>query len=63
MSAEIIPLPRPSSEEVEIAWATHRALVRAETADPALKLERAHNLAKLRAEKEFGRLFDEWVKA
>lgn len=61
MSAQVIPMPRPDGDEVEIAWATHRALVRAETADPALKLDRAHNLAKQRAEKEFGRLFDEWV--
>jgi len=63
VSAQIIPIPRPSGEEVEIAWAVHRALARAESADPALKLDRAHNLAKQRAEKEFSRLFDEWVKA
>jgi hypothetical protein len=38
------------------------ALARAESADPALKLDRSHNLAKQRAEREFARLFDEWVK-
>jgi hypothetical protein len=62
MTASILQLPRPSGDEVEIAWATHRALIRAELADPSLKLDRAHNLAKQKAEQEFTRLFDEWVR-
>jgi hypothetical protein len=60
VSAQIVPFPRPDGEEVELAWATHRAFCRAEAADPRLCHDSAHNKAKERAESEFMRLYNEW---
>lgn len=62
MSAEVIAFPRPDGSLVELAWATHRAFVRAEAADPALLDDPAHVKARDRAKAEFERLFAEWSK-
>lgn len=61
MSAQVLTFPRPLGEEVEMAWATHRAFLRAEMHDPSLRDDDAHNRARDRASREFERLYEEWI--
>ena len=62
MSARIIPFCHSSDDAVKIAFATHRAFVLAETVDPALRQDSAHNEAKANACRNFERLYAEWCK-
>jgi hypothetical protein len=50
-------------EEVETAWATHRALLRAEIHDQSLLNDPSHVRARDKAEREFERLYAEWCKS
>jgi len=52
-----------SQSDVEVAWATYRALVLAEVDDPALLEDAAHQLALSRARNTFERLYDDWSRA
>lgn len=63
MGARVLPFPRPSGEDVEAAWAAYRAILRAEAADATLRDDHAHQRARDKAEREFERLFAEWVRA
>ena len=49
-----------SQSDVEVAWATYRALILAECDDPALQEDAPHQLAIQRAKVTFERLYDEW---
>lgn len=49
-----------SRSDVEIAWATYRALIIAECDDPALQGDAAHQLATTLAKARFDRLYDDW---
>lgn len=49
-----------SQSDVEVAWATYRALIIAEADDPKLQDDPAHQLAILRSKAQFERLFDDW---
>lgn len=56
----VIRFPRAMGEEAETAWATHRALLRAEQHDPNLLSDPAHRRARDKAETEFERLYADW---
>lgn len=49
-----------TQRDVEIAWATYRALILVEVDDPALKSDLTHQEAIDRAQERFARLYDEW---
>jgi hypothetical protein len=51
-----------TEREVEIAWATYRALLLAEVDDPQLRSDLAHQSAIDRAQERFARLYDEWSR-
>lgn len=51
---------RVTQSDVEVAWATYRALILAEVDDPRLQSDAAHQLAISRSRATFGRLYDEW---
>jgi hypothetical protein len=51
-----------SERDVEIAWATYRALLLAEVNDPCLQQDLAHLDAVDRAQESFARLYDEWSR-
>ena len=50
-----------SQSDVEVAWATYRALTIAEHDEPYLRRNAAHQLAKSAAQARFLRFYDEWV--
>lgn len=56
----VVRFPRPLGEEVELAWAAHRAFIRAEVADPSLRFDSSHNKARDLAEAKFEQLYAEW---
>lgn len=60
MTARLIRFPLTMGEDVETAWATHRALCRAEIHDPGLRHDPAHVRARDKAERTFERLYAEW---
>lgn len=51
-----------TQRDVEVAWATHRALLLAKVDDPKLANDIAHQEATAEARDRFLRLFDEWSK-
>jgi hypothetical protein len=51
-----------SQSEVEVAWATYRALLLAAVDDPELEDDAAHQLAIVRARDTFARLYDDWSR-
>jgi hypothetical protein len=63
VNARVLRFPRPMGEEVETAWATHRALLRAEIHDQSLLNDPSHVRARDKAEREFERLYAEWCKS
>ena len=60
MSAVVAFERTVSQSDVEVAWATYRALIIAEADDPKLQDDPAHQLAILRSKAQFERLFDDW---
>jgi hypothetical protein len=62
VSAQILPFTRPLGDEVEIAWALHRACLRAEMHDPELLHDPAHVKARTKAHREFERLYEQWSR-
>lgn len=53
----------PTQRDVEIAWATLRALILAEADDTALQDDLAHQQAIRRAQERFAWLYDEWSRS
>jgi hypothetical protein len=53
---------RVSRSDVEVAWATYRALILAEVDDRALLEDAAHQLAISRAKVTLERLYNEWSR-
>jgi hypothetical protein len=51
-----------SQSDVEVAWATYRALILAEADDPALREDVTHQLAITRAKGNLERLFGDWCR-
>jgi hypothetical protein len=49
-----------SQSDVEVAWATYRAVILAEVDDPSLQDDATHQLAISRAKARFQLLFDDW---
>lgn len=49
-----------TQRDVEIAWATYRALLLAEVDEPELLNDLGHQSAVMEAEERFARRFDEW---
>jgi hypothetical protein len=56
-------LPPLSQQDVEVAWATLRALTLAEVDDPDLLNDDAHQQALELAKDRFHRLYDEWSRS
>jgi hypothetical protein len=52
----------PTERDVEIAWATYRALILAEADDPELLDDLPHQQAVKRARERFAWLYDEWSR-
>lgn len=51
-----------TQSDVEVAWATYRALILAECDDPALQKDATHQLAITRSKATFERLYDDWSR-
>jgi hypothetical protein len=47
--------------DVEVAWATYRALILAECDDPKLQEDSNHQLAIARSKQTFERLYVDWT--
>jgi hypothetical protein len=52
----------PTQMDVELAWATYRALIIAEVDDPKLASDETHQRATDIAKDRFKRLYDEWSR-
>jgi hypothetical protein len=55
-----LALRRTTQSDVEVAWATYRALILAEADDPALQSDDAHQKAIRVAMDRFARVYDDW---
>jgi hypothetical protein len=51
-----------SRQQVDIAWATYKAMRLAEVDDPSLANDLAHQQATEEAFEKYRRLFDEWSR-
>lgn len=51
-----------TQSDVEVAWATYRALILAGVDDSKLRDDAAHQLAISRTRVRFERLYDEWAR-
>lgn len=49
-----------SRSDVEVAWATYRALILAEVDDPSLQDDLTHQLAIAQARATHARLYNQW---
>jgi hypothetical protein len=61
MGLALISIAPPTQREVEIAWATYRALILAEAEDPGLQSDMAHQDAVATAKQRFERLYSDWT--
>lgn len=51
-----------SRDDVDVAWATYRALLLAQVDEPRLQDDGAHQLAIVNAKRTFQSKFDEWSR-
>lgn len=62
MGLALISSIAPTQRDVEVAWATYRALILAEADDPRLQDDMAHQNAVVKAQERFARLYDDWSR-
>lgn len=51
-----------TQQDVELAWATYRALIVAEVDDPKLLEDETHQRALTIAKQRFQRMYDDWSR-
>jgi hypothetical protein len=61
MSAVLAFANSVTRTDVEVAWATYRALILAECDDPKLQEDANHQLAIARSKQTFERLYVDWT--
>lgn len=60
MGLALLQIAPVTQSDVEVAWATYRALILTEVDDPALQEDETHQLAISTAKLRFERMFDAW---